>query len=106
MKDKEPKLIWDNIKPIGEVMKSKSTKIVIELVARDGIRYINIRDWYKKKSTNEWKPSIKGLSLPLIYFIDEKNTTPAADIIKHMNEALEQAKDFPIEGNEVWFPPK
>ena len=34
------KLIWNNCKKIGEVKKSDRTKVVIELVARDGIKYM------------------------------------------------------------------
>ena len=37
------KIIWNNCKKIGEVKKSDRTKVVVELVARDGVKYINIR---------------------------------------------------------------
>ena len=45
----EQKRIWDNFKEIGEVRKSDSIKFVIAAAIRDGVKYINIREFYKRK---------------------------------------------------------
>ena len=98
------KLIWNNCKRIGEVKKSNRTKVVVELVARDGVKYINIRGWYIRKRDNEWKPALDGIAIPIEIPIDDKLAKPTEGLLELIQEALAQAKDFPIEdeANAVW----
>lgn len=101
------KKIWDNCKLIGEVQKSASMKFRVELVTRDGVKYINIRDWYKKRSTNEWKPGLAGIAVPVLLPIEGVGEA-AANLITMIQEGLKQSKDFALEdeANAVWLEPK
>ena len=98
------KLIWNNRKKIGEVKKSNRTKVTVELVARDGVKYINIRGWYIRKRDNEWRPALDGIAIPIEIPIDGKLARPMADIMEMISTALDMAEDFPIEdeANAVW----
>jgi hypothetical protein len=104
MMDMSKKLVWNNCKKIGEVKKSDRTKVVVELVARDGIKYINIRGWYIRKRDNEWRPALDGIAIPIDIPIDGKLARPIVDIMKMINTALDMAEEFPIEdeANAVW----
>ena len=68
---KARKRIWDNYKVIGEVRKAPAIKLVLAAAARDGVKYINIREFYLKKSTNEWKPARDGITIPIKLPINE-----------------------------------
>src|SRR5690554_6023130 len=98
------KLIWNNCKRIGEVHKSDRTKLVVELVARDGVKYINIRGWYIRKRDNEWRPAMEGFAIPVNIPIDGELANPTEGLLKLINEALAQVEDFAIEdeANAVW----
>ena len=98
------KLIWNNCKRIGEVKKSNRTKLVVELVARDGVKYINIRGWYIRKRDNEWRPAMEGFAVPVEVPIDGKLARPTEGLLELIQEALTHVEDFPIEdeANAVW----
>lgn len=100
----KPKKVWDNCVLIDEVLKSPSTKLRVELVARDGVKYVNIREWYKRKRDNEWKPGLGGFSIPVMIPIEGEVTTPAMDLITTIQEALDKAPSFELEDEEnaVW----
>lgn len=100
----KPKKIWDNCKFIGEVQKSERTKLRVELVARDGVRYINVREWYMKKSEGVWKPGLGGFAVPVRIPIEEHIVQPAEELVKLMQKAIEEAPNFPLEdeANAVW----
>lgn len=91
------KRIWDNCRLIGEVQKTPFTKLVIELVTRDGVKIINIREWYMKRSTNEWKPGINGFGIPIVIPIDDKTMEPIQEVLQLIDEAIDESRDFPIE---------
>lgn len=103
MEEKKTK-VWDNCELIGEVQKSERTKLRIELVARDGIKSINIREWYLKKSEGVWKPAITGFAVPLLIPTEQGRIAPAAELQKLVAEAIAKAPDFEIENeaNAVW----
>lgn len=105
MAEKKPKKVWDNCIFIGEVMKSDAKKIRVELVARDGVKYINLREWYKKKSDGVWKPGLAGFAMPVAIPINGKVEAPSNELQDLIKTALEQAPDFAIadENNEVWY---
>lgn len=67
----KPKRIWDNYKVIGEVQKSDNIKIVFAAALRDGVRYINIREFYLKKSEQVWKPGRDGITVPIVVPINK-----------------------------------
>ena len=91
------KRIWDNRELIGELMKSSNTKLKVELVARDGVKYVNIREWYMKKSEGVWKPGMSGLAIPIEIPIENKLKWPMSEVIVLINAAFVQAVDFAIE---------
>ena len=98
------KLIWNNCKRIGEVRKSDRTKLVVELVARDGVKYINIRGWYIRQRDQEWRPAMEGMAIPVRLPIDGKLSDPMAEVSRMINEAMAMVDEFPIEdeANAVW----
>lgn len=102
------KLVWNNCKRIGEVIKSERTKLVVELVARDGVKYINIRGWYIRKRDNEWRPAMEGFAIPVGIPIQGELERPTDELMKLIEEALSMADDFAIEdeANAVWTPKK
>lgn len=102
------KLVWNNCKRIGEVIKSERTKLVVELVARDGVKYINIRGWYIRKRDNEWRPAMEGFAIPVGIHIQGELERPTDELMKLIEEALSMADDFAIEdeANAVWTPKK
>jgi hypothetical protein len=110
MATEEKKRLWDNCQIIGEVQKSEGKKYVVELVARDGIKYINVREWYKKKSESIWRPDRAGIAIPYMQPVQdgERVIYPADDLMKLIKEADGLAPDFEIEDedNMVWYVPK
>lgn len=93
------KRIWDNYKVIGEVKKSDSIKIVVAAAIRDGVRYINLREFYIRKRDNVWMPGRDGLTIPLM--IPVKNGTEMLKtfeaIMPMFNAAAEELQVMPIE---------
>lgn len=59
------KKLWDNYKVIGEAQKNERLKLVVGAGTRDGYRCISIREFYYKKSTDEWKPGKDGITFSL-----------------------------------------
>ncbi len=68
---KKPKRIWDNYKVVGEVLKSDRIKIVVAAAIRDGVKYINIREFYLRQKDQEWKPGRDGITIPVIIPINK-----------------------------------
>jgi hypothetical protein len=104
MPENKMKKVWDNCVTVGEVFKSPSTKLKVELVSRDGLKYVNIREWYKKKSDNVWKPGLSGFAIPILTTIGDERTAPTMDLICTMSKALEMSASFKLEdeANAVW----
>ena len=102
------KRIWDNCELIGEVMKTGSSKLKVELTARDGVKYLNIREWYMTKREQVWKPGMNGVAIPIAIPIEGKVAQPVANIVELINIALAKAPDFEIENeaNAVYAQPK
>lgn len=71
--EKAPKLkrIWDNFIEVGEVRKSGSIKFVVAAAIRDGVKYINIREFYLRKKDNVWRPGRDGITIPIVVPINE-----------------------------------
>lgn len=98
------KKIWDNYKRIGEFHKSDNTKIVVELVAKDGVKHLSLREWYMRKRDKEWKPGMRGLTVPVQVPIKGSVETPLVTLTHQIKEVLDEAPGFEIEDedNAVW----
>lgn len=103
-KEKKPTKIWDNCKGFGEVQKSDALKLKVELVARDGVKYISIREWYLKKSTGEWKPGLKGIAVPVKLPIGGNVHNVMEELLPIIGQALGEVDEFLLADpdNEVW----
>lgn len=89
----EMKRIWDNFETIGEVKKTDRTKFVVSAAARDGYRYVVIREFYLAAKTGAWHPAKDGIMVPLA--VPLKNNggtiTPATDLFGVLKAAILQA---------------
>lgn len=109
-KPKGPKRIWDNFQEIGEVQKSASIKFVIAAAVRNGVKYINIREFYKRKKDDVWMPGRDGITIPILVPLEEntKQIEPYKDMIKLLTDAAEVLKDIELydEEHAVYAKPK
>lgn len=106
----KPKRLWDNYQVTGEVQKSDSIKFVVGAGIRDGVKYINIREFYIRKRDGEWKPGRDGITIPLRVPVEKgtKIITPWAELaglFLETADALEQMKLYD-ENNAVYAPRK
>ena len=94
----EKKRIWDNFKEIGEVRKSGSIKFIIAAAIRDGVKYINIREFYKRKRDNVWMPGRDGITIPLIVPIEQGKArlAPYTEMIDIINRAAAELKTMEL----------
>lgn len=106
MENKKQKRIWDNYKVIGSVQKSAAIKFVVAAAIRDGVRYINVREFYLRKKDGVWKPGRDGITIPLLLPIEKgtKFLTPYKELIKlFMNCATElKTMELADEANAVY----
>ena len=106
----EQKRIWDNYKEIGEVQKSESIKFVIAAAIRDGVKYINIREFYKRKKDNVWMPGRDGITIPLVVPIKQgaERITPYSQMIEIIVKAVDELGTMPLadEANAVYITKK
>lgn len=65
------KRIWDNYEVIGEVQKTDAIKFVIAAAIRDGVKYINVREFYLRKTDEVWRPGRDGITIPIVYPIKQ-----------------------------------
>lgn len=110
MADKKPKKIWDNYKVIGEVQKSDAIKLVVAAGYRDGIKYLNIREFYLRKRDNEWMPGRDGITIPVVAPIKQGTVLirPYDILSSLMAKTVEELETMPLEdaANAVWYTPK
>ena len=94
----EKKRIWDNFKEIGEVRKSDSIKFIIAAAIRDGVKYINIREFYKRKRDNVWMPGRDGITIPLVVPIEQGKArlTPYTEMIDVINKAVAELETMEL----------
>ena len=104
------KKIWDNYKVIGEVRKSDAIKFVVAAAYRDGVQYINIREFYIRKRDNVWMPGRDGITVPIIIPVNKGTemveTFPA--FMELLHKAAKELSTMPMEDaeNAVWYTPK
>ena len=110
MATEKAKKIWDNYKVIGEVKKSDAIKLVVAAAYRDGVQYINIREFYIRKRDNVWMPGRDGITIPVIIPVNQGKEmvhtyTQLGDL---MTEAVAALAVMPMEDaeNAVWYTPK
>lgn len=86
----EKKRLWDNYLVVGEVQKSDRIKFVIGAGIRDGVRYLNIREFYYTKKDEEWKPGRDGITIPLRVPVEKgaKIINPFEDMMDAMTDAV------------------
>lgn len=98
----EQKRIWDNFKEIGEVRKSDSIKFVVSAAIRDGVKYINIREFYKRKKDAVWMPGRDGITIPLIVPINEgkEKLAPYSEMSVLFSKAATELDIMPLADDE------
>lgn len=76
------KRIWDNYLVVGEVQKSAAIKFVVGAAIRDGVKYINVREFYLRKRDGVWMPGRDGITIPLVVPINrgQERLTPYVEI--------------------------
>lgn len=85
-------IVWHNFQEICEIQKTSHLKYVLAYAAREGIRYLNIREFYKKKTTGEWKPSMNGIAIPLVMpLLGAEQKIELLDVLAPFRDALENA---------------
>jgi hypothetical protein len=94
----EQKRIWDNFKEIGEVRKSDSIKFVIAAAIRDGVKYINIREFYKRKRDEVWMPSKDGITIPLVVPVNNgaDRLTPYSKMVELISKAATELETMEL----------
>lgn len=109
-KPKAPKVIWENSLNIGFIQKAPKLRIKVDLTARDGIKYLSLREMYcRRDEEDNYKPGIKGLIIPIDMHEQGEDgsvvTTPVAmPFIQMLMDTVERSKDFPVydEANIVY----
>jgi hypothetical protein len=91
------KKIWDNFKLTAKVAKTNNMQFRVALAAKDGAKGIQVSEWYMKKSSGEYKPSGKNLFIPINATINEQPFEVAGTLAHEILQAIEDAKDFPVE---------
>ena len=107
------KKVWDNYKIVAEVKKSERLKFVFAAGTLNGFRYINIREFYLRKSDGVWRPGRDGINLPLLSPLREslkdggelQTITPAEDFARAFATAMDYVSDMELADpdNEVWL---
>lgn len=107
---KEPKKIWDNYKVMGSVLKSDALKFEIAAAYRDGVKYINVREFYKRKKDDTWMPGRDGITIPIVIPINNARTKVKTyeGFIELLDKAFIEFDSMPLEDEEnaVWYTPK
>ena len=104
------KRIWDNYLEVGEVQKNNKIKFVFGAGIRDGVRYINVREFYKRQSDGVWKPGRDGITVPLAVPVEEGTMIlrPYPEFLAMLGKVKEclELMDLYDEENAVYAIPK
>lgn len=95
---KKEKRLWDNYREVGEVRKNNKIKFVVGAAVRDGVRYLNIREFYLRKSDGVWKAGRDGITIPIMIPVEEATLmlTPFKELIKLLTEAADYVMDMEL----------
>lgn len=102
---KKPTIIWNNIEIIGAVEKTNRSMLQVELVARRGVKYVNVREWFQRSGGGVWRPNgMAGFTIPVLMPINGVVEPAAQQLVDLLNEAIEKAPDFAMDNPEktVW----
>jgi hypothetical protein len=106
----KPKRLWDNYTVIGEVRKSDGIKFVVGAGIRDGVKYINVREFYLRKRDGIWNPGRDGITIPINVPIERgtKVIAPYIELIELFAETADALATMPLydENNAVYAPRK
>jgi len=98
--------IWDNCIEVGSVQKSDAIKITVSAAIRDGVKYINLREFYKRKKDDVWMPGRDGITIPLLRPIKDgaEMIKPYEGLIRAMSRAADTLEDMELidEENAVY----
>ena len=94
-------LVWENYLEIGHLVKSSYKRIHIGVGCKDGVRQINIREFYMNKKTSEWKPSLYGIAVPIEINVELTpdvftKAYPAKEFMAMLQEALDKGSTLPL----------
>lgn len=97
-----PKKLWDNYEVVGDVQKSTYIKFVVGAGIRDGVRYINIREFYLRRKDNTWMPGRDGITIPLVMPIEDgmKRVTPHQQLTEVLNKAVLRLNEMELYDEE------
>lgn len=102
----ERKRIWDNYKVICRVRKTDNIHYEFAAAVRDGIRYINIREFYLRKRDGVWRPGMDGLTIPVISRLNNGTAKyhTLANFVKALTITKKEALELPIydSTHSVW----
>lgn len=110
-KSNEPKIIWDNNEVIGDTLLSEKTKLVVAASIRNGVRYVNLRQFYKRRD-GVWMPSLNGICIgidvPTSSSEGKEHIVPLPEIERLVKECVARVKEMPLydENNVVYSKPK
>jgi len=98
MSDTKIKRIWDNFVEVSEVQKSDKIKFVISAAVRDGVKYINIREFYLRQKDGVWKPGRDGITIPIALPINNGNSIiqPFKNFSAALVQTVKVLKDLPL----------
>lgn len=94
----KPKRFWDNYVVVGDVPKTSRLKYVVAAAIRDGVKCINIREFYYTARQDVWRPGRDGIVIPLEYPIEEgsKILKPYEGLIAIFDATIKQLSTMPL----------
>lgn len=106
----KPKRLWDNYKVVGEVQKSDKIKFVIGAGIRDGVKYINVREFYFRKRDGVWNPGRDGITIPVKVPVENgtKIIEPYVNLAELFAQTVSELETMKLydEENAVYMPRK
>lgn len=92
------RIIWDNYKEVGYVRKGTQVQIVVAAGARDGVKYINIREFYRTRDNTDWRAGRAGITIPIRIPINKGTEIiePYSKFIEWLQKTAEVLETFPI----------
>lgn len=57
--------MFTNCVEVGQVHKTPNSKFVFKILCQNGMKYIQIKEWFKRTNEAEWYPGTRGITLPL-----------------------------------------
>lgn len=102
-------ILFDNHEYLYEVRTTVNTKYKIGISVKDGIKYLNIREFYRKHGAEYWSPSNRGILMPYNKRVKDEDghfetINIAGDVLNAALEIEKHLATFPIYNadNTVW----